>query len=81
MTDSISQDVIKNSNAPTRKSCKTLTHDTLIKLVQIFAPTVPNTGVCEGFVSMWIQALLTGKKEEEFFYQRLDVISDSMALR
>ena len=76
MTDFISQDVIKNSNAPTRKSCKTLTHDTLVQLVQIFVTTMPNAGVCEGFISMWIQALLTGKKEEAFFYQRLDAISD-----
>jgi hypothetical protein len=56
-----------------------LEHDDLIRLVRVFAPAISEKGVCDGFISMWIQAILTGPNEEKEFYDRLDRISDYLS--
>jgi ankyrin repeat protein len=58
---------------------KNLPHSLLIDLVREFAPAIPDSGVCNGFISMWIQAVETDEPYEENhesqFYKRLDWLS------
>jgi ankyrin repeat protein len=55
---------------------KTMTHQTLIDLIHTFTPAMPaDRGVCNGFTSMWIQAVSTDEEQEAHFYHRLDGLS------
>lgn len=54
---------------------KNLEHETLTGVVRAFAPAISEGGVCEGVTSMWAQAVLTNKNEENKFYDRLDFLS------
>ena len=54
---------------------KELTHEQLCTFVYTFAPMVERGGICNGFTAMWLQAVLTSKKDLAVFYQRLDEIS------
>jgi ankyrin repeat protein len=54
---------------------KNLGHHSLTDLTRAFAPAIPTGGVCNGFTSMWMQAVLTNQRQEEHFYQRLDTLS------
>ena len=58
---------------------KNLPHELLSDFVREFAPGIPLGGVCNGFISMWIQAVETDEAYEEVhedkFYTRLDWLS------
>ena len=60
---------------------KKLTHRNLINLVRSFFPEMSEAGVCCGFSSMLAQARVTGKKQENEFYHRLDGISEYLDIR
>ena len=57
------------------KILKKLPHRTLISLVRAFAPNIDEEGVCDGFISMWFQAVLSGPQALARFYARLDDIA------
>jgi ankyrin repeat protein len=54
---------------------KYLSHDLLSDYVREFAPDIPKDGICNGFIAMWIQAVVTGEEHEANFYKRLDWLS------
>ena len=54
----------------TAQIAKTLTHRNLIDLVRSFFPEMSDEGVCCGVTSMWLQARVTGKQQENEFYHR-----------
>ena len=58
---------------------KKLNHGTLINWVRLYAPKIDSRGVCNGVTSMWLQAVITGKEEEDSFYKRLDFISNYLS--
>lgn len=64
---------------PIKPKSTNLTHYNLMCIVRVFAPKIFMGGVCKGFTSMWIQALLMGKKEEAHFYKRLNILSKFVA--
>ncbi len=57
-----------------------LFHRSIIKLVQHFAPQMRDDGVCSGFTSLWIQAVLSGEQYQDEFYQRIDWLHDEYAI-
>jgi ankyrin repeat protein len=60
-------------------SLKKLKHKSLMSLVHIYAPKLPEGGVCNGVTSMWLQAVLTGVKQEVSFYTRFDFFSNYLS--
>lgn len=54
---------------------KSFSHNVLNDLVRAFAPNIPNKGVCNGFTSMWLQAVATSDEQENHFYARLNGLS------
>ena len=64
----------------TAQMAKTLTHRNLIDLVRSFFPDIEDGGVCCGVTSMWLQARVTGKQQENEFYHRLDSIAAYLAI-
>lgn len=49
-----------------------LEHQHIVDLVRAFSKDANDKGKCNGFTSMWLQAVLTGEKEEQAYYERLN---------
>jgi ankyrin repeat protein len=64
-----------------------ITHGTLIKLLSVFLSKklikegITIEGICEGFSSMHLQAVVAGPKYENEFYERLDLLFNYMSKR
>jgi len=72
--DHINGRVSVNMSIPSSIATNRLTHGNLLNLANLLEYNLGNSGLCQGFSGMWMQAVLAGEEEELHFFERLAFI-------